>query len=327
MKAAIYRKYGPPSVVALGDVPTPSAKAHEVLIRIHATTVSTADWRARSLAMPAGFALFARPVFGLFSPRQPILGTELAGEIVAVGTCVTRFQVGEHVFAFTGAKFGCHAEYRVMPEHGLILQKPANLSFEKAAALCFGGTVALHFLKAKGNIRSGESVLIIGASGCIGSAAVQIARHFGARVTGVCSTANLGLVRRIGANAVIDYAAQDFAVLRQTYDIILDTTGTVPYARCGHLLKPGGRLLIAHGTLATVLGIGGPTRSSGHQCLAGVAKVTVADLQLLADLATSGAFRPVIDRSYPLDRAAEAHAYVDQGHKRGSVVLTVTTTG
>jgi NADPH:quinone reductase-like Zn-dependent oxidoreductase len=323
MKAAVYNKYGPPSVVVLADVPLPSPKAEEVLIRIHATTVSTADWRARSLAMPAGFGPMGRPFFGMFGPRQPILGTELAGEIVATGKAVTRFKVRDHVFAFTGAKYGCHAEYRVMPQDGLIMQKPANLSFEEAAALSFGGTTALYFLKAKAGIESDDSVLVIGASGCIGTAAVQIAKHFGANVTGVCSTANLSLVRRIGADAVIDYTGQDIASVSQTYDIILDTTGTAPYARCGHLLKPGGRLLIAHGTLSTVLGIGGPRRSSGHKSIAGVVKVTIADLRQLADLAAMGTFRPVIDSAYPLENAAEAHAYVDQGHKRGSVVLSV----
>ena len=324
MKAAIYRKYGPPSVVVVAEVPTPSPKHHQVLIRIHASTVSSADWRARSLAMPAGFGMLARPVFGFFGPRQPILGTELSGEIVAIGKDVTRFKADDPVFAFTGAKFGCHAEYRVMSESGLIMLKPANLSFEEAAALAFGGTTALHYLQAKGKIRAKESVLIIGASGCVGTAAVQLAKHFGARVTGVCSTVNLDLVRRIGADAVIDYTAQDFAATSQTFDIILDTTGTAPYARCGHLLKPGGRLLIAHGTLAQVLGFGGPSSSSGHKSIAGVALVKVADLRQLADLALAGAFRPVIDRSYALENVAEAHAYVDQGHKRGSVVLTLS---
>ncbi len=326
MKAAIYKSYGPPSVIALAEVPMPQPKAHDILIRIHASTVSAADWRARSLVMPAGFGVMGRLVFGMFGPRQPILGTELAGEIVAVGTYVTRFKVGDLVFAFPGGKYGSHAEYRVMPERGLVMHKPANLSFEEAAALSSGGTTALHFLKAKGGIKTGDNVLIIGASGCIGTAAVQIAKHFGAKVTGVCSTANLGLVRRIGADTVIDYTAQDIAATSQTYDIILDTTGTAPYARCGHLLKRGGRFLIANGTLAQVLGIGGPSRASGHTSIGGVAKVTVADLEQLADMAVAGAFLPVIDRYYPMKNAVEAHTYVDQGHKRGSVVLTIPQT-
>lgn len=303
-------------------MPVPSD--NEVLIHIHASTVSSADWRARSLAMPAGFGWMARPVFGLFGPRQPILGTELSGDIAAIGKAVTRFKAGDLVFAFTGAKYGCHAEYRSMSESGLVVLKPANLSFEEAAALSFGGTTALHFLKAKGDIRSGDNVLVIGASGCIGTAAVQISKYFEAKVIGVCSTANLPLVRRIGADTVIDYTAKDFTATDQTFDIILDTTGTAPYARCGHLLKPGCRLLIVHGTLTQALGIGGPSKSSGHRSIAGVAKVKVSDLQHLADMALSGVFHPVIDRSYALENVAEAHAYVDQGHKRGSVVLTVS---
>lgn len=322
MKAATYKSYGPPSVVVLTEVPMPRPDPHEVLIRIHASTVSSADWRARSLVMPAGFGWMARPVFGMFGPRQPILGTELAGEIVAIGKDVTLFKAGDLVFAYTGARYGSHAEYRVMSERGLVMHKPANLSFDEAAALSFGGTTALHFLKAKGGIKTGDNVLIIGASGCVGSAAVQLAKHFGATVTGVCSTANLALVRKIGADAVIDYTVQDFTGTSQTFDIILDTTGTAPYSRCGHLLKPGGRLLIVHGTLAQTIGIGGPSRSSGHRSIGGVANVTVGDLRQLADMALAGIFRPIIDRSYPLENVVEAHAYVDQGHKRGSVVLT-----
>ena len=324
MKAAIYKSYGPPSVVALAEVPMPHPKAREVLIRIHASTVSSVDWRARSLVMPAGFGWLARPVFGMFGPRKPILGTELAGEIVAIGKDVTRFKAGDKVFAFTGARYGSHAEYRVMSEDGLVMHMPTNLSFDEAAALSFGGTTALHFLKAKGGIKTGDKVLIVGASGCVGSAAVQLAKHFGATVTGICSTANLALVRRIGADAVIDYTFQDFTKTSQTYDIILDMTGTAPYSRCGHLLRPGGRLLIALGTFAQAFGIGRPSKSSGHRTIGGVAKVTVVNMRELADMAIAGVFRPVIDRSYPLENVAEAHAYVDQRHKRGSVVLTMS---
>ena len=323
MKAAIYRKYGPPDVVTLAEVPMPAPKDNEVLIRIHATTVSTGDWRARSLTMPTGFGLLGRLVFGLLGPRKPILGTELAGEIVAIGKSLTRFKADDQVFAFPGAAYGCHAEYRTMPETGLIALKPANLSWEEAAALSFGGTTALHFLKTKGNIQRGDKVLIVGASGCVGTAAVQLAKHFGAEVTGVSSTINLDLLRKIGADRVIDYTATDFTATGDTYDIILDATGAAPHARVGHMLKPGGRLLVVQGSLAQALGIGGPSRSSGHKSIAGVAAMRPADLQFLADLATAGAFTPVIDRCYPLEYVAEAHAYVDTGRKRGSVVLTV----
>ena len=323
MKAAIYTNYGSPDVVTLAEVPTPTPANREVLIRIHATTISTGDWRARSLTMPAGFGFMGRLVFGVFGPRKRILGTELSGEIVAVGKAVTKWIPGDQVFAFPGADYGCHAEYRTMPENGLIAHKPANLAWEEAAALCFGGTTALSFLRDKGHIQQGDAVLIIGASGCVGSAAVQLARHFGATVTGVCGTANLDLVRRIGADQVTDYTDGDFTAIANTYDLILDATGTAPYSRCGHMLKPGGRLLVVQGSLAQALGFGGPSRASGKRSIAGVAAVRPADLQFLADLAASGGFRPVIDRCYPLENAAEAHLYVDTGRKRGSVVLTV----
>jgi NADPH:quinone reductase-like Zn-dependent oxidoreductase len=323
MKAIVYENYGPPNVVGLAEVPKPTPGEHEVLIRIHATTVTTGDWRARSLNLPAGFGVFGRPVFGFFGPRKPILGTELAGEVEAVGSAVTRFKPGDQVFAFTGASYGCHAEYRTMREDGLIALKPASLSFEEAASLSFGGTTALSFLRDKGSIQRGDSVLVVGASGAIGTAAVQLAKHFGAKVTGVCSTANVELVRSLGADRVIDYTREDFATDGETYDIILDTTGTVPFARCENALKQGGRLLVVLGSLAQALGMERPSKASGKKVIASVAAVKVEDLQLLARLAESGELEPVIDRSYPLEDAAEAHAYVDTGRKRGSVVLRV----
>jgi len=258
MKAVVYTKYGSPNVVALAEVPKPAPKVHEVLIRVHATTVTTGDWRARSLEMPPGFGLLGRLVFGVFGPRKPILGTELAGEIEAVGKAVTRFKPGDQVFAFTGASYGCHAEYRTISEAGMIALKPTNLSFEEAAALSFGGTTALSFLQDKGGIKRGDKVLIVSASGGVGTAAVQIAKHFGAKVTGVCSTANLELVRSIGADKVIDYTTEDFAKNAETYDIILDTTGTTSFSRCGNALKEGGRLLLVNR-------LSRPWGWSGHQ--------------------------------------------------------------
>jgi NADPH:quinone reductase-like Zn-dependent oxidoreductase len=323
VKAIVYAKYGPPSVVALAEVPKPAPKPREVLIKIHATTVTTGDWRARSLSMPPGFVLLGRLVFGLFGPRRPILGTELAGTIEAVGRDVTRFKTGDQVFAFPAASYGGHAEYRTMPEDGRVALKPANLSFEEAAALSFGGTTALSFLRDKGGVKRGDKVLIVGASGCVGTAAVQIAKHFGAEVTGVCSTGNLELVRSIGADQVIDYTREDFATAGETYDIILDTTGTAPLARCEKALKQGGRLLVVLGTLAQALGMERPSKASGKKVIAGVGAERVEDMRLLATLAEAGAYKPVIDRRYRLEDAAEAHAYVDTGRKRGSVVLTV----
>jgi len=323
MQAVIYRRYGSPAVLSLAEWPKPVPKSGEVLIRIHATTVSTADWRARSLVMPRGFGVMGRPVFGLFGPRQKVLGTELAGEVEAIGAAVTRFAPGDQVFAFPGAAFGCHAQYRTMPETGLIARKPANLDFEQAAALSFGGTTALAYLRDKAGVEAGDSVLIVGASGSVGTAAVQIARHFGANVTGVCSGANAELVRSIGADAVIDYTKEDFARGHALYDIIVDTTGTAPISRCEAVLRPGGRLVVVLGTLAQVLGLDRPSRASGKKVIAGVTVTRPEDLRTLAHLAEIGAYRPVIDRVYPLVHAAEAHAYVDTGRKRGNVVLTV----
>lgn len=321
MKAMTYRRYGRPEVVTKSDVPTPSMKPNDVLIRILATTVTTADWRARSLNMPGGFGLFARPVFGLVAPRQPILGTELAGVVDSVGPAVTRFRPGDEVIAFTGGQFGCHADYRAMAENGMLALKPPNLSFEEAASLSFGAMAALPFLRDKAGIRRGDHVLVVGASGSVGTAAVQIARHFGAVVTGVTSTGNAALVQSIGADRVIDYTKVDFATTGDTWDIIFDTTGTVPFSRCERSLKPGGRLVAVQGSLGQWLGLGKPSMKSGKRVISGVAAPTPNDLRTIVALAATGELRPVIDRVYPLEDAAKAHVYVDTGRKRGSVVL------
>jgi len=327
MKAITYHRYGGPEVVSLADLPKPVPRDNELLIRIHATTVTTGDWRARSLDMPAGFALLARPVFGLFGPRQPVLGTELAGIVESVGRSVTRFKPGDAVFAFPGGKFGSHAEYRTMPEDGLVVAKPKNLSFEEAAALSFGGTTVLGPLRDRVGVKPGDRVLVVGASGGVGTAAVQIAKYLGADVTGVCSTGNVGLVRSIGADRVIDYTVEDFATSGESWDVIVDTTGTAPFSRSEPALRPGGRLLVILGSLAQVMGIGKPSKASGKTVIAEVAKVELEHLEALAAMAEAGAYRPVIDRVYPLELAAEAHAYVDTGRKRGNVVLTVAGGG
>ena len=326
MKAAVYGKYGPPSVVYVKEVEKPVVKDDEILIRIRATTVSSGDWRVRSLDMPFGFGLFARPVFGFFGPRQPILGSELAGDIEAVGKNVTKFKISDAVFAFPGSGFGCHAEYRTMPENGLVALKPANVSYEEAAALSFGGTTALDFLKRKANIQPGDKVLIIGASGAVGSAAVQLATHFGAEVTGICSTANLELVTAIGADKVIDYTKKNFATTGETYDIILVAAGTVSFSKCIGALKENGRLLLILCGLPEIAQI--PWAAiNGKKVFAGPAAESAQDFLFIKELAEAKAFKPVIDRRYPLERIAEAHAYVDTGHKKGSVVITIERQG
>jgi NADPH:quinone reductase-like Zn-dependent oxidoreductase len=323
MKAIVYHRYGAADVVSLAEVPKPVPGNNEVLVRIRATTVTSGDWRARSLYMPGGFGPFGRLAFGVFGPRQPILGTEMSGVVEQVGKSVTRFSSGDEVFAFTGGKFGCHAEYRAIAADGLIALKPANLSFEEAAALSFGGTTALPFLRDKADLKAGDKVLVVGASGGVGTAAVQIARALGAEVTGVTSTGNLQLVRSISAYHALDYTAEDFTEGHDTWDIILDTTGTAPYARVERVLRPGGRLVVVLGSLAAVLGIGRPPKSSGKRVIADVAAPTAEHIRTLAALAATGTLKPVIDRSYPLENAAEAHRYVDTGRKRGSVVLTI----
>lgn len=327
MKAMTYHQYGGPEVVTLSEVDKPSPKPNEVLIRILATTVTTGDWRARSLKMPAGFRLLGRLVFGLTGPRQPILGTELAGIIEAVGPAVTRFRPGDEVFAFTGGRYGGHAEYRTMPEDGMIALKPANLSFEEAASLSFGSMTALPFLRDKARIMRGDRVLVVGASGAVGTAAVQIARHLGADVTGVTSTSNVKLVASIGAHRVIDYKQVDFATTGDTWDIILDTTGTVSFSRCANSLKPGGRLVIVQASFAQTLGVGRPSKASGKKVITGYVQARPDDLRYVAGLAASGELKPVIDRVYRLEDAAEAHAYVETGRKRGSVVLLSAASG
>ena len=322
MKAIVYEKYGSPDVLELREIPKPAPRDDEVLIKVHATTVTSADWRARTLSMPKGFAFMGRLFFGLSKPRQPILGTELSGEIESVGRAVRRFKAGDQVLAFTGARMGCHVEFRCVSEAAHIALKPANLSYEEAAAISFGGTTALAFLR-RGNVQKGDHVLINGASGGVGTAAVQIAKHFGANVTGVCSTANLELVRALGADKVIDYTTDDFIRSGDTYDVIMDTVGTAPFSRSKRSLRKGGRLLLVLGTLPDLLKSPWLTLTSGRTVIAGPQSPRAGDLRLLADLAEAGALKAVIDRRYPLAQIAEAHRLVDTGHKRGSVVIAV----
>jgi NADPH:quinone reductase-like Zn-dependent oxidoreductase len=322
VRAIVYERYGPPEVLELREVEKPTPTDDEVLIEVRATTVSSADVRLRAMNLPAGFGLIGRLVFGVFGPRKRILGTELAGVITAVGKNVTRFEVGAPVFGMAGAGMGCYAEYRVLNEAGALARKPANLTFEEAAALSFGGTTALDFFR-RGKLASGNALLVNGASGAVGSAAVQLAKHFGAHVTGVCSTANLELVRSLGADAVIDYTQQDFTRNGETYDLIMDTVGTAPFSRCQRSLKPGGRLLLVLAGLSDTLGALWLSVTTDKKIVAGPASERVEDLRLLAELAEQSKYRPVIDMRYPLQRAAEAHAYVDTGRKKGNVVLTL----
>ena len=322
MKAIVYTKYGSPDVLQLKEVAKPTPKDNEVLIKTHATTVTSGDWRVRSLNVPIGFGLMSRLVFGVLRPRQPILGTELAGEIESVGKDVSKFKVGDQVFAFDGASMGCHAEYKCMPEDGAVALKPANLTYDEAAAISFGGTTALNFFR-RGKLQRGERVLVNGASGGVGTAAVQLAKHFAADVTGVCSTANVELVRSLGANQVIDYTKEDFTENGETYDVIVDTVGTAPFSRSKDSLKEGGRLLLVLGGLPDMLLIPWVSMTSSKKIIAGPATERAEDLRFLAELAQAGEFRPAIDRRYPFEQIAEAHRYVDTGRKKGNVIITL----
>jgi len=322
MKAIVYERYGPPDVLQLKEIEKPTPKDNEVLIKIHATTVTSGDWRARSLNVPAGFGLLSRLFFGVTRPRQPILGTELAGEIEAVGKDVRKFKVGDQVFAFSGARMGCYAEYKCMPEGGPVALKPSNLTYDEAAALSFGGTTALDYLRS-GKLQRGEKVLINGASGGVGTAAVQLAKHFGAEVTGVCSTANVDLVRSLGATHVIDYTKEDFTRNGETYDVIVDTVGTAPFSRSKNSLKEGGRLLLVLASLPQMLQIPWVAMTSSKKIIAVPAAERAEDLRFLAELAQAGEIKPVIDRRYPFEQMAEAHRYVDTGRKKGNVIITL----
>ncbi len=323
MKAAVYRRYGPPEVIQVIDWPTPIPKDHEVLIRVRASTVSSADWRMRTLSVPKGFGFFARPAFGFFGPRKPILGLELAGEVVEVGPKVTQFKVGDRVFAFPGIGLGGHAQYRAMPEDGKLVLMPRNLTFEQAAALSFGGSTARHFLRDLGKIAQGEEVLIVGASGSVGSAAVQIAKHFGATVTGVTSTANCEVVTTLGAHHVVDYTAQDIFKIQKKYDVIFDTVGTSMFSDWQHALNDGGRMLMAAASVPQMIQSAWAARKTTKQSLIGTTPENVEQLRDLKALAESGAFLPLIDRTYPLAQIAQAHAAVETRHKRGNIVVTM----
>jgi len=322
MKAIVYERYGPPDVLQLKETENPIPKDNEVLIRIRATTVTSGDCRVRSLNMPVGFGLISRLVLGVSRPRQPILGSELAGEIESVGKDVRKFKVGDQVFAFSGAGLGCHAEYKCMSENAAVALKPPNLTYDEAAALPFGGTTALDFLR-RGKLKNGERVLVNGASGGVGTAAVQLAKYYGANVTGVCSTANVELVRSLGANHVIDYTAEDFTQNGASYDVIVDTVGTAPFSRSKGSLNERGRLLQVLGGLPDMLEIPWIRMTSTKKVIAGPSAERAEDFLFLAKLARKGHFKPVIDRRYPFERIADAHRYVDTGRKKGSVVITL----
>jgi NADPH:quinone reductase-like Zn-dependent oxidoreductase len=319
MKAAVCERYGPPEVVQIREVPTPVPAEGEVLVRAFATTVNSGDTRLRALRVPGGLRLPMRLKLGLTRPKSPIFGFEVAGEVEAVGTAVTRFQPGDRVVASRGFDFGCHAEHVTVSEQGAIARIPENMSHQDAVALCFGGRTALYFFR-EGKLAAGETVLINGASGAVGTMAVQLAKHLDAEVTAVCSSANAELVRSLGADHVVDYAADDFTRNGRRYDVIMDNHGNASYARVKGSLEPGGRFLMVVGDLRQMLAatrqkavIGGTEDDPS---------IGADSYRTLMSLAEDGVLKPVIDSVLPFDQIVEAHRRVDGGHKVGSVVLT-----
>jgi NADPH:quinone reductase-like Zn-dependent oxidoreductase len=305
VKAVVCTRYGPPEVLRVEERATPVPRKNEVRIRILATAVTSSDCYVRGLRLSPAYRLMARLALGWNGPRQPVLGMVLSGEVDSVGPDATSFEVGQPVFGFDQRRFGTYAQYVCWPDDGLLATRPANLTDEEAAAIPYGGLLALHFLR-KAGVRAGQRVLIYGASGAVGTSAVQLVRHFGAEVTGVCSTANVDLVASLGATTVIDYTREDFTEKAARYDVILDAVGkrksAVSLRRCRQVLAPGGACVSVDD---------------------GTPKLRREDLVLLGELATTGEIRPVIDRTYALDNIVEAHRYVDNGHKRGNVVVVV----
>ena len=325
MKAAVYTEYGPPNVVQIRDVPKPVPGPNDVLVRIRATTVCAADWRLRSANPP-----LVRAMSGLRRPKRlQILGAEFSGDVAAIGAAVTKFKVGDEVFGAGGFKFGAHAEYICVSEVGRLSLKPGNMTFDEAAAVLFGGGSALHFIN-KANIQPGQKVLVYGASGSVGVFAVQLLKHVGTHVTAVCSTANLDLVKSLGADDVVDYTKEDFTEVGHVYDVVFDAVGKTTFAQALACLKRGG----------VYVQLGGDGSMSGMlkdivqtiwvswrgvaKVVGGVARGTAENTALLKSLIEAGKLRTVIDQRYPLSEIAAAHAHAEGGHKKGHVVVVVS---
>lgn len=321
MKAIVYTNYGSPDVLQLREVEKPVPGTNEIIVKICATTVSSEDCTFRK-----GKPFVARLATGLVKPAHPTLGSYLAGTIVATGKDVKRFKEGDQVFGATGADFGAHAEFICLPEQGALAPKPTNLNFAEAVAVCAGGLTALPFLRDTGKIQPGQKVLINGASGSVGTSAVQLAKYFGAEVSGVCSTANLELVKSLGADEVIDYTQRDFTRSDNVYDLIFDTVGKSSFSQCKRVLKSTGTYLLTVLTLPILLQMLWTSRIGSKKAMITFTglrpdKVKSSDLMFLKQLAEEDKIKPVIDRVYSLEQAVDAHRYVDTGHKKGNVVI------
>jgi NADPH:quinone reductase-like Zn-dependent oxidoreductase len=323
MKAIVYKKYGPPDVLFQKEVEKPVPKDDEILIKIKATTVTVADIRARGFSVPPAFWLPARIALGFKQPKKEILGMELAGEVESVGKNVKRFKQGDQVFAASLQEFGAYAEYKCLPENGPVVLKPNNITYEEAAAIPIGARTALHFLK-KANIRSGQKVLIYGASGSVGSYSVQIARYFGANVTAVCSTSNLEWVKALGVDTVIDYTVEDFSSTGKRYDIIFDTVGKSSFSDCMKVLNREGTYINLTVLVPGFQMIRAKWKSGIKLILGQNVPETADALLFLKELVEAGELKVPVDRYYSMDEIVEAHRYVEKGHKKGNVVVSLT---
>lgn len=317
MKAIVYTHYGSPEVLQLNEVEKPLPKDNEILLRVKATAVNSGDWRLRK-ADPFGVRLF----FGLMKPKINILGSVFSGEVESVGKDVTRFRIGDNVFGHTDMRFGAYAEYIGLPEKGTLALKPSTLTHTEAAVIPFGGTAAFHFIK-KAAIQPGQKVLVYGASGAVGSTAIQLAKYFGANVTGVCSTANIDLVKSLGADNIIDYTREDFTNNGETYDVIFDTINKMSFSRSVKSLNKNGRLILSAAGVSEMLRGFWTSMTSSKSVMTGVISHTAEDIGFLKKLIETGKLKPVIDKTYPLEEMAEAHRYVEKGHKRGNVAITL----
>lgn len=322
MRAAVARRFGPPEVVEVRDVPVPVPAGDEVLVRVHATTVSVADHRLRAADLPRGLGIFRVVALGVFRPRTTLLGMDAAGEVVEVGDQVTSFAPGDRVMVMRGARMGCHAQFVAAKAAGAVVRIPEGMSYEDAAALVFGGYTAVSFLD-RVDLGEGTRVLVNGASGAVGTAAVQIAAQAGAAVTGVTSARNAALVRSLGAERVIDYAREDFAAGEDVWDVIVECVGNAPFPRVERVLAPRGMLLLVIADGWSILRARSQSRRSGRLVTYDGSLVGKPALERVAALAEAGAVRPVVDRTYDLDDIVAAHRYVDTGRKRGAVVVRI----
>lgn len=318
----VYTKYGPPDVLHLKEVEKPTPNDNEILVKVKATTVTVADIRSRSFSVPPAFWLPARITLGFRQPKKEILGMELAGEIESVGKNVKRFKAGDQVFAASLLDFGAYAEYKCLPEDGPVTIKPSNLTYAEAAAIPIGARTALYFLR-KAAIQEGQKVLVYGASGSVGSYAVQLAKYFGANVTGVCSSTNVELVKSLGADKVIDYTAEDFSKSRESYDVIFEAVNKSPFSACMKVLKKDGIYINVTVPLPSVKMLWTNLTSSRKLVLSRNSPETSEALDFLKELVEMGKLNVVIDRYYEFDEIVEAHRYVEKGHKRGNVVVNV----